>query len=299
MNKNSFIRTDLATELRESLPHGQGEEKGFRFDEYTNGNVKISDFFVITPQGEQLMGKPMGRYVTLSFGKVWLMTKKEWEHLSSTLGKVLKEMIRETKIPVKKVLVAGLGNRNLTADAVGPFTAEKITLTRPIALSDPELFARLGHLETSVIIPCVSGETGIESADLVKSASDIVKPDIIIAIDALAARSPDRLMGTIQLSNTGISPGSGVGNSKLPLNKDSLGVPVIAIGIPTVVDSSTLVYDALEKSGMAKEDLPHATMELLNNNKSFFVSARECDVGIKELTDILSTAIDKALSVSY
>lgn len=299
MNQNSFIRTDLATELHESLREEESLASHLCHSEENADGVKISRIHIKSQEGEGLLGKPMGKYITLSFGKVWLMSRDQCQSIAEHLAKAIKELMAHIEPPVKRVLVAGLGNRNLTADTIGPLTAEKITLTRPIALSDPKLFEKLCHLETSVIIPCVSGETGIESTDLVKSAVDIVKPNLIIAVDALGARSPDRLLSTIQLCDTGIAPGSGVGNAKSHINSSSMGVPVIAIGIPTVVDSSTLVYDALEKSGIDANELPGELAELLNNQRSFFVSPKECDIAIKELTSIVAQGLDLALSTSF
>jgi spore protease len=192
------------------------------------------------------------------------------------------------------VLIAGLGNRNLTADTVGPFAAEGVTMTRPIALSDPSLFEKLNHAETSVIIPCVMGETGIESAHLVKSAVKIVKPDLVIAVDALAARSPDRLLTTLQICDTGIAPGSGVGNGRASINRSTMGVPVIAIGVPTVVESRTLIYDAIAKA--KSKALSQEIERILSEESSFFVSPKDSDVITENAAKIISSSINSAFN---
>ena len=191
----------------------------------------------------------------------------------------------------ESVLVVGLGNRHMTSDCIGPGTVEEITVTRHIKKSDSELLRKLGKIEVSAIVPGVSGETGMESAEIVKKAVDITLPSLCIVIDSLAARSPDRLMRTVQLCNTGISPGSGTGNNRKCINGDYLGVPVIALGVPCVVDSSTLVCDALEKGGI--EDIPEQLSSVLENGRDFFVSLKECDIACRELSLLLSETIDE------
>ena len=146
-------------------------------------------------------------------------------------------------------------------------------------------------------MPGISEQTGIESSELIKSAVSMAKPDLVVLIDALAAASPDRLVRTVQLCNTGISPGSGVGNRKERLDRAALGVPVIAVGVPTVVDSSTLVFDALERSGMTQDNIPPSLLELLENGKRFFVSTGDCDASVKELSLIIADALNEAFSL--
>ena len=297
MNQNPLRRTDLAAESHDFHCYREALGDSVSYSQKSLGSHEISEISINDPHGESLIGKPMGSYITVSFSKITEMDHNAREDLTKAVTESLCRLIKGLGTPINKVLVAGLGNRSLTADTVGPATAEAITLTRPISLSDPPLFRRLGHLETSMIIPAVLGETGIESSDLVKSAADIVKPDLIIAVDALAARSPKRLMNTIQLCDTGIAPGSGVGNKRPSIDRKTMGVPVIAIGVPTVVDSSALIYDALEGSGIPDKEIPKALEELLSNHKSFFVTSKDCDIVIKELCSMLSEAIDRALSV--
>ena len=295
MIPNQYIRTDLAAERRLSSD-AKHKVPGIDYSEFQDGSLSISRLSITDKEGENALGKPQGTYITVAFKSIWLMDESEKEHLKSFTGKALKELILSSHPKPQKILTVGLGNHSLTCDAIGPDTASGITVTRQLSTSEPEIFQRLNYPETSCLIPGVSGETGIESTDLIKCTVDIAKPDLVLAVDALASRSPDRLMRTIQLCNTGISPGAGVGNKKQSLDKDTLGVPVIAIGVPTVVDSSTLIYDALEKAGITESEIQPELQRILNNGKNFFVSTKECDIEIKELSAVLSSAIDESLS---
>ena len=194
----------------------------------------------------------------------------------------------------KTVLVAGLGNRRITADAVGPETVDRITVTKHLQTLDPSLFRQVGQLAVAALAPGVLGDTGVEAAELVAQAAQAVKPDAVIAVDALAARNVDRLGRTVQLSDCGISPGSGVGNRRMALTKSTLGVPVIALGVPMVVNSSTLVRDALSEAGL--EDISPALRAVLENGKSFFVTPKESDAAVEAFSEIMAMALDMALA---
>jgi spore protease len=183
----------------------------------------------------------------------------------------------------------------MTADAIGPMVVDRITVTRHVKRLDPALFHRLAHRSVAAFCPGVLGQTGMESADGVKAVAGTLRPRLLLVIDALAARSPDRLAATVQLSTGGIAPGSGVGNNRPAFTRDSMGLPVIAIGVPMVVDSSTLVSDALEKAGIF--DLPPALLPVLENGRSFFVSLKEADAANEAMADLLSRAIDRAMSL--
>jgi spore protease len=206
--------------------------------------------------------------------------------------------VAEEQAPEKEedcILVVGLGNRAMTADAIGPMVVDRITVTRHVKRLDPPLFRRLAHRSVAAFCPGVLGQTGMESADGVKAVAGTLRPRLLLVIDALAARSPDRLAATVQLSTGGIAPGSGVGNNRPAFTRDSMGLPVIAIGVPMVVDSSTLVSDALEKAGIS--DLPPALLPVLENGRSFFVSLKEADAATESMATLLASAIDSAMSV--
>ncbi len=300
MSQKNYIRTDLADECRARAGIKDVDESGIEFSESIENGITVSRLHIKSSHGEKALGKPQGNYITIGFKDVWLLGNEDMENLQSCISSAIRDMIKTVsfKIP-EKVLIVGLGNRSLTCDAVGPLAAELVTVTRHLFHENNEIFQKLSHPVTCVISPGVWGNTGIESSELIKSAIEISSPDLVILIDALAARSPERLTRTVQLCNTGISPGAGVGNSRGKLDRESLGVPVIALGVPTVVDSSTLIYDALEKAGINEDNIPSALNGILQNGESFFVCTKECDTAVKELSKIISYAIDDALSHSF
>ena len=190
------------------------------------------------------------------------------------------------------VLTVGLGNRDITADALGPKTVDGLLVTRHIKEYKPDIFEKIGQREMSALCPGVVGQTGIETFELIEGAVKRVCPDLVIVIDALAARSVDRLATTVQISDTGIAPGSGIGNKRRRIDRESLGVPVLAVGVPTVVDSATLVYDALGRAGI--EETSEELERVLENSRSFFVSLKESDVAVSESARLLANAINYA-----
>ncbi|MFA5561503.1 MAG: GPR endopeptidase [Eubacteriales bacterium] len=281
--------TDLAYERHRAdlaLP-------GVTQKETAHGCVKISELVVDSDEGAASLGKPKGNYITLFHPHAWSMSAEEKEVVKSVLGEQLKGLYDRLtdNLPIENatILVVGLGNGHLTADAVGPRAATHLTATRHIKEQMPELFAKMACSGISVFTPGVMFQTGMEAADLVACAAQQASPNLIIAIDALAARSLDRLASTIQLSDTGITPGSGVGNHRRAIDRESLQKPVIAIGVPTVVESKTLVADALEAAGI--ESLPTSLDEALGDS-NYFVSPKDVD----EVTDNMSKLIAEVLN---
>ena len=193
--------------------------------------------------------------------------------------------------------MAGLGNAELTADAIGPKTVGMLTATRHLREHEGGLYRRLGCSSLSAMAPGVLGQTGIETLELLRGAVRFVRPDIVILVDALAARSCDRLAATVQISDVGISPGSGVGNHRSAITRESLGVPVISVGVPTVVNSATLVYDALTEAGI--ETIDDSLHKVLKSGRSFFVSPKESDVITHEVARLLSRSIALAFTGGY
>ena len=239
------------------------------------------------------------RSVTLSIGPITERGAGDLPALAHLLAAELTAMaeglLGRALTPDCRILVAGLGNPAMTPDAIGPGTLRRMTVTRHLKAYDGELFAALGCCELAALSPGVLGQTGIETVELVRGAAENAAPDVIIAIDALAARSVTRLASTVQLSDAGINPGSGIGNNRRAICRDTVGVPVVALGVPTVVDSSTLVYDALERAGVDK--VSRQLSEVLEQGKGFFVSPKESDVIVKKVSALLARAIGRAFSL--
>ena len=236
------IRTDLALETRESFEGTDVEVRGVVLEEEKcfDDSIKVTRVIIKDENGANAMKKPIGSYITLEVENL-----KDEINEAGLLGIALElsRYIREL-LPVMhngKVLIAGLGNRDATPDSLGPETVERIQVTRNFN----EFYGENGW-EISCIAPGVMAKTGMESMEIIKGIAEQIKPDVVIAIDALAARNARRLNTTIQLTDTGINPGSGVGNHRKGLTKDTIGVPVIAIGIPTVVDVATIVRDIMD-----------------------------------------------------
>lgn len=291
-----YVRTDLAAECR--VESGEGELPGLRYAERRegkSGEIIVATLTVEKGEGERAIGKPAGEYVTVSFGRLWLADEEQQRLAEEVIADELRRMAERAAPGAGSVLVAGLGNRQLTVDAIGPDTVEGITVTRHLRESEPALFEALGQKCVSALSPGVLGQTGMESAALLESAVKETGAGLVIAVDALAARSPDRLCSTVQLTDAGICPGSGVGNARRAVSAETLGVPVISLGVPTVADSSTLVYDALEKAGIAPEEISDELRRVLENGKGFFVSVKESDIALRSLAGILAGALDRAL----
>ncbi len=288
-------RTDLACERMRA----DTALDGIDYREEEREGCRISRLAVTSREGAESIGKPEGNYVTMTFAPLWEVDDGALSALSHTLSGLLLEFCGALTEKVTSVLVVGLGNRYITSDAIGPDSIREMFATRHLKLEDPALFARFTDIELSLLAPGVMAQTGIETQALVASAKDAVSPDLILAIDALAARSTERLATTIQLSDTGIRPGSGIGNARRALDRESLGVPVIAIGIPSVVDSATLVYDAFEKAGIADGDIPEPLRRVLTEGTSFFVSPRQSDVVTEKAARLVADAVNLSFSAGF
>ena len=291
-----FTRTDLAAELRESA----GEElPGVRSETEEREGVSLVRVYIESEDAAKKIGKPRGVYVTLSFGKPWLMSEEEEKTAAELLGRELRTMMTRKGVAFARgpVLAAGLGNRRMTSDSIGPAALSKITVTRHIERIDKELFARLRQRSVAAICPGVLGDTGVESAETLAAISRAISPCALILVDALAARSAERLVCTVQLGDAGISPGAGVGNDRPQLDEALFGVPVFSVGVPTVVDASTLLYGLLENAGMDEKSLPQRLETALENGRELFVSPKEIDAAVEILSDILAKGIDLALSI--
>lgn len=285
--KKRSVRTDLCEELCAGAPPLPGIEKST----VKQNDIPVVRVEVTSGEGAALLGRPTGTYLTLHIGKAWLMEEEERKTAVKTVASCLLSLLRKVSPAKGPVLVVGLGNPCLAADAVGPFTVREITVTRHLKDAMPSLFDALGGLSVAALSPGVIGQTGIETAELVRGAVGTVRPALVIAVDALAARDTERLANTVQLSDTGIRPGSGVGNHRAAIDRASLGVPVIAVGVPTVIDADTLVLGALGRAGFT-EPFPDT---FFPDSGNFYVSLKECDEAVSAVSSLLAEAIDLAL----
>lgn len=239
------IRTDLAIEAREfyNKQENKSEIPGVEVDVDKEENYTVTRVKVIEDVGAKIIGKPKGNYITVEVPKL----RENDRDLQDDVGKVLaEEVTRLVSLNDQSVImVVGLGNWNITPDALGPRVVEHLLVTRHIKEYVPDQIDE-GVRSVCAIAPGVLGITGIETSEIIRGIVDKVKPDIVIAIDALASRKMDRIITTIQLADTGINPGSGVGNNRRELSRESMGVPVIAIGVPTVVDAATMASDTID-----------------------------------------------------
>lgn len=287
MDSWSTVRTDLALEARESIEdkaeglHGVSVEE--RFDE--ESNVHITRVVVETKNGAKILGKPMGVYITLEAPAMTEPEEDYHQEISEILADELRGILPEPD-KEQSILVVGLGNREVTADSLGPNVVDNLFVNRHIVREYGKVaYNRSKMHQVSSLIPGVMAKTGMESAEIIKGVISETKPDVVIVIDALAARSTKRLNRTIQITNTGIHPGSGVGNHRNAITQESLHVPVLALGVPTVVDAATIVGDAMGERPVALKEL---------NN--MYVTTKDVDQQIQQISHILCDGINKALN---
>ena len=278
-------RTDLAVELLENL-RGRDEFSGVSEREYEREGLHIHEAEVTTERAARLLGKPCGRYLTLSLEA---LSRREEEAFPRSV-RVLAALI-ETLLPpldsAAPVLIAGLGSRSITPDAVGPRSADHVIATRHLISRSPEFFA--SGRPVSVLAPGVLGQTGVETGEIVRGVLDHVRPRAVIAIDALAAGRLSRLVRTVQLADTGIVPGSGVNNARAALDRQTLGVPVLSIGVPTVADGGSLAHEIAQQ-------LDGAQCEALDDlSQPFIITTRDIDREVADTARLIGYAVNMAL----
>ena len=293
-----YTRTDLASECTAKLDRdkSQLQSKDYSLESIAEKGFELSLLKILNTNGEQVIGKPCGTYVTISIGRIWHATEERFSAGSEMICKYIKQLYREAsgKDEAHNILVAGLGNRYITSDAIGHETLKNVIITRHLEGLNTTLYNMLGGKSVSGIAPGVIGQTGIETLELIKGAAKNVKPDLMIVIDALVARELSNLATTVQITDTGIAPGSGIGNTRQAINRHSVGCPVIAIGVPTVVESSTMVYDALEKAGI--DNISPSLKTVLENGRGFFVTPKESDTVTVEVSRLIADAINLLVS---
>jgi spore protease len=286
-----YLNSDLACEKFHSDARESGDGE---YEEKEIGSFKL--IRLTRREGEALQN-----YVTFECGRIWELEGHELDELGGLIAdsvRAMAERITGRKIDRDfSVLVVGLGNDEITADAIGPQCVRGITATKHLREYDESMFLALECCEVSAISPGVLGQTGIESVDVIRGILRESKVDLVIVIDALAARDCERLASTVQLSDAGIDPGAGIGNHRKKIDREMLGVPMLAIGVPTVVNSSALICGALRRAGI--EEIDERLEEVLERGRSFYVSPKESDVITKKVAELLSLSIKKVFSEAF
>lgn len=278
------FRTDLAVEAIENhksaaaLPHVRQSDRILE-------GFAIHEVRILSEDAAREIGKPQGRYLTLELDALIRREEDAFPRACKALSTLLRELLPHPNDG--PVLIAGLGNRMITPDAIGPQTADHVIATRHLVAQSPAIFA--DWRPVSALAPGVLGQTGVETGEVICGVLDRVRPAAVIAVDALAAGRLSRLLRTVQLADTGITPGAGVGNARAALNKETLGVPVIAVGVPTVVDGATLAHEISSQLGQpaceALDDLSQPVM----------ITTRDIDREVADISRMLGYAVNMAL----
>ena len=283
-------RTDLAVEAHQLWREGAragASLTGVRAEEGVREGFTVNTVTISSPEGARTLGKPQGVYITVELDGLLRREEGAFARAVSAVSECLRPLLPQDG----PALVVGLGNRAVTPDLIGPLAVDHLLVTRHLVEQVPEHFGSLRPVAAAA--PGVLASTGMESSLVAKALADRLAPSCVIAIDALASRSLDRLCRTVQLSDAGVVPGSGVGNHRSALDRESLGVPVYTVGVPTVVDGATLALDLLERAGHTgpdRRDLP--------GGEDFFVTPREVDSRVADLGKVLGYAVSLALNPS-
>ncbi len=283
-------RTDLALEVHEL----HGEDSGIIVEEQEKDGIRVTSARIKEGKGEKTTGKPAGRYITVDTGEIWRLDRQGFEKRVQVLSHELSSLLPQGK---GCILVVGLGNEAITPDSIGPRTIKKLLVTRHINDLDPVLYESAGFGCIAALSPGVLGQTGIETAEIIKSVCESIRPKCVIAIDALASRRLSRLATTVQISDVGISPGSGVSNRRGELSQRVLGAPVISMGVPTVVDAATLAHDLLEEHGGVTDDCFADIAERIfgGGGKNMFVTPKDNDIIAAKTAGLLAASINVAV----
>ena len=308
------VRTDLAIEAREMAGKGREQSIPGVWEQVENeDDIRITRLDVENEEGASQIGRVVGHYVTLEVPKLREGDTSLQDQVSMVLAREMEQFMTKIGIgPKAKVLVVGLGNWNVTPDSLGPLVVENLMITRQYFELVPDQISP-GYREVSAIAPGVLGITGIESSEIVQSIVERIRPELVIAIDALASRSLERINTTIQIADIGIHPGSGIGNKRKGITKDIMGIPCIAIGVPTVCYASTIVNDSIElmKShfgantkrailGMLDEITEQERLMLVKEvlqplGHDLIVTPKEVDKFIEDISNIIATGLNAAL----
>lgn len=307
--KNLGVKIDMAVEAHDIVRGDTGQEiPGVKMDRDHTEHAEVTVIHIQDPSAEQMMGKPRGTYITIDAPVIREPDKQAHNEVARTFAKHLRTLLKLS--PNDNVLIVGLGNWNATPDALGPRVVHYSLVTRHLHQYGPKE-AIAGLRPVSALAPGVLGITGIETAEIIKGVVEKTRPSLVIAIDALAAQSVDRIAASIQLADTGISPGSGVGNKRMGINQESMGVPVIAIGVPTVVNAATIAHETLNKflQQMAANPVTQNSVQNLNPitmqqiiqgvlqpyTGNLMVTPKEIDDLIDNISKIVAKGISQAL----
>ena len=288
------LRTDMAVELHDNCVKNGiiSEGQGVVYNSKTDNDITVSRVLITNKEGEKIIGKPVGNYITIDAPYI---KRRDDDYFSGVTDVFTKELNDIAKIQKSDtVLVVGLGNRNITPDALGPKTVDSILISRHLIQYIPDkIDKRINSL--CAISPGVLGITGIETNDIVFAVADKIKPSVVIVIDALASLSVKRICSSIQICDTGISPGSGVNNARKPINKETLGCRVISVGVPMVVGAATIINEAIEYLGNKTEDgiFEKAVNSILYPfGNEIMVTPKEIDVMLDDLSKIIANGIN-------
>ncbi len=286
------MRTDLAMENQEKFERDHVEISGVEIEKKKRkAEIQTTIVKITSDHGAKMMGKPKGTYVTIEAPLLLTADEAESQKAAEEFTRCLCGLLPET---YGSVLVVGLGNRSITADALGPETVEQLIVTRHLVRA----YGKEG-CEVSALTPGVMAQTGMEAVEILRGTAEQTKPDVILAVDALAACSIHRLNCTIQITDTGIWPGSGVGNHRNALNKETIGVPVIGIGAPTVVGAGTIVHDAVAGvlESLEESEMDEFLGEVISPAlESLYVTTKEIDEMVHRLAGVLAAGLNQAFS---
>jgi spore protease len=285
----SSVRTDLAMELKEAA----GEIPGVEMKQKTMGEATVTRVTVFSDEGAQKIGKPQGVYITIEQSNLYEKEAQMTDELAACLAHEISTLLGEKKIG--SALVVGLGNRDLTPDSLGPRVTEEVLVSRHILSQMPDLIDERVR-SVCVLSPGVMGSTGMETGEVVTAVVQRIRPDLVLVVDALAARSTSRILSTVQVTDAGVAPGSGVGNHRSALTRETLGVPVIAVGVPMVVHASTILRDSMEKL-MEKSGAQFDLSLLLRDmdGANLVVTPVMIDEAVRNVASLVADGINGAL----
>lgn len=309
------IHTDLAIEAAalSDKAYIQSKESGIETNCFEKGSVTVTEVNITNENGAKAIGKPIGRYITIEVPEIRDNITVSYENAEKVLTEELKKLINLNSIDT--VMVVGLGNRFVTPDALGPKVVDKLLVTRHLKTVLPDEISSEMH-SLCAVAPGVLGITGMETLEIIQGVSAKIKPDMIIAIDALASRKTSRISTTFQISNTGITPGSGIGNKRQAINEETLGIPVIAIGVPTVIEAVAVANDAIDmlidaiKANASKDSNLYKSTAFIDNEQRYelisellspsgnelIVTPKEVDSIIDEVSGIIADSINTAIN---